>query len=115
MFFSSETCRFHDPVNDLESLGGLNIAVVTELNGPAHLSIRPEDIVLSREPLHSSARNAFRGQIVSISDRGTVVYVTVRVPPDFVCMITRSSLEEMGLGEGVWVYIAFKASAVHAF
>ena len=94
---------------------GLEIAAVTGLEGPVHASIRPEDIVLSREPLRSSARNVFRGRVVGISDRGTVVYVSVRVPPDFVCMITRRSLEEMGLREGVEVHIAFKASAVHVF
>lgn len=100
---------------------GVEIAVVTELSGRAHASIRPEDIVLSQEPLHSSARNSFRGRIVDIADRGTVVYVTVRVPgaialrSDFICMITRRSLEEMGLREGLEVYSAFKASAVHVF
>jgi len=80
-----------------------------------HASVRPEDIVLSRQPLLSSARNAFRGQIVDISDRGTIVYITVRIPPDFICMITRRSLEEMELKEGMMVHIAFKASAVHVF
>jgi len=39
----------------------------------------------------------------------------VRVPPDFTCVITRRSLEEMELREGLEVYIAFKASAVHIF
>jgi len=107
----------------LVTLNGLEIAAVTELEGPVHVSLRPEDIVLSREPFRSSARNAFRGRIVDISDRGRSVYVTVRIPfgsvqgkpPDFICVITRRSLEEMGLKEGVEVYIAFKASAVHVF
>jgi len=94
---------------------GVKMAVVTELSGQAHGSIRPEDIIISRKPLRSSARNSFRGRIVSVTDRGTFVYVTVRVPPDFTCMITRRSLEEMELREGLEVYIAFKASAVHIF
>ncbi|MEA3397592.1 MAG: tungstate ABC transporter ATP-binding protein WtpC [Chloroflexota bacterium] len=103
------------------SLNGIKIAVVTELSGRARASIRPEDIVLSQEPLRSSARNSFRSRIVDIADRGTVVYVTARVPgagalrSDFICMITRRSLEEMGLREGLEVYIAFKTSAVHVF
>jgi len=80
-----------------------------------HASIRPEDIIISREPLRSSARNCFQGRIVNIANKGTVVYVTVRVPPDFTCVITRRSLEEMELREGLEVYIAFKASAVHIF
>ena len=113
------------------SLNGIKIAVVTELAGRAHGSIRPEEIIISREPLRSSARNSFRGRIADIADRGTLVYVTVRVPcdpstnlragnaqgkpPDFTCVITRSSLEEMELREELEVYIAFKASAVHIF
>ncbi|HIP97512.1 MAG TPA: ABC transporter ATP-binding protein [Anaerolineae bacterium] len=112
-------------------LNGVEIAVVTGLTGRVHASIRPEEIVISREPLHSSARNSFRGRIVNIANRGAVVYVTVRVPfdatlqlrsgqaqgkpPDFISMITRRSLEEMELREGLEVYIAFKASAVHVF
>lgn len=109
----------------LEGAGGegLRIAVLTDLSGSVHASIRPEGIVLSREPLHSSMRNSFRGRVVGILDRGALIYVTVRVPSDgvppgatdFVCAITRPSLEEMGLEEGGEVFIAFKASAVHIF
>lgn len=102
---------------------GLEIAVLTDLSGLVHGSIRPEDIIISREPLRSSARNSFRGRIVDIADKGTVVYVTVRVPfgsaqgkpPDFTCVITRTSLEEMELRQGLEVYISFKASAIHVF
>jgi molybdopterin-binding protein len=99
----------------LVSINGVEIAAVTELHGPVHASIRPEEIILAREPLLSSARNAFQGRIVDISERGAVVYVTVCVPPDVICMITRRSLEEMALREGMEVHIAFKASAVHVF
>jgi molybdopterin-binding protein len=96
-------------------LNGIEIAVVTDLTGQVHGSIRPEDIILSKERLRSSARNSFCGRVVDVTDRGTVVYVTVCVPPDFICAITRASLEEMKLREGVEVYIALKASAVHVF
>ncbi|MFN3762473.1 MAG: ABC transporter ATP-binding protein, partial [Anaerolineae bacterium] len=61
---------------------GMQLAVLTDLSGSVHASIRPEDIVLSREPLHSSMRNSFRGRVVGIQDRGALIYVTVRVPPD---------------------------------
>jgi molybdopterin-binding protein len=97
------------------SLDGLEIAVLTELAGRVHASVRPEDIVLSRDPIRSSARNSFQGRIANIADRGTIIYVTVSVPPAFTCAITRTSLEEMELREGSEVYIAFKASAVHVF
>jgi molybdopterin-binding protein len=96
-------------------LDGLEIAVLTKLSGRVHASLRPEDIVLSREPLRSSARNVLKGTITDIVDRGVLIYVTVDVPPGFTCAITRTSLEEMALEQGAEAYIAFKASAVHVF
>jgi molybdate/tungstate transport system ATP-binding protein len=94
---------------------GIEIAVVTDLRGKFHGSIRPEDILISAEPLHSSARNSLCGTITSIIDRGSTLYLTVTVPPDFTCMVTRRSYKDMGLAEGQQVYLTFKASAVHIF
>jgi len=97
------------------AVDGLEIAALTELSGRVHASLRPEDIVLSQEPLHSSARNVFHGHVAEIVDRGTLIYITVDVPPAFTCVITRTSLEEMALQQGTEACIAFKASAVHVF
>ncbi|MBU0512792.1 MAG: ATP-binding cassette domain-containing protein [Chloroflexi bacterium] len=105
------------------SFGSVVTAVVTERTGAVHASIRPEDVIISKEPLRSSARNCFPGRIVDIADRGMLVYVTVRIssegtrdnPPDFTCVITRRSLGEMALKEYKLVHISFKASAVHIF
>ncbi|MFQ6100154.1 MAG: tungstate ABC transporter ATP-binding protein WtpC [Anaerolineae bacterium] len=107
----------------LFTLDGTQIAVVTELTGRVHVSIRPEDIFIFQGPLRSSVRNSFRGRVVEIADRGTLIYVTVRVPfdhaqgkpPEFTCVITRRSLDELELMEGQEICIAFKASAVHVF
>ncbi|HHK66906.1 MAG TPA: ABC transporter ATP-binding protein [Candidatus Acetothermia bacterium] len=97
------------------SIDGTEIVTVTEIRGPAHLSIRPEEILISRAALRSSARNCLPGRIIEIADRGTVVYVTVDVPPEFTCAVTRRSLAEMDLRVGMEVFISFKASAVHVF
>ncbi len=91
------------------------LAVVTDLRGKLHASVRPEDILISPELLHSSARNSFCGVITNIADRGSTLYLTVNLPPDFICLVTRRSFEEMGLAEGQKVYITFKASATHIF
>ncbi len=93
----------------------IELAVVTDLRGKLHASVRPEDILISTEPLHSSARNSFGGIITHIADRGSTLYLTVNLPPDFVCLITRRSFEEMGLAEGKKIYITFKATAIHIF
>lgn len=97
----------------VEIEGGLRIAAVGEREGPVHLLVRPEDILLSTAPLQSSARNCFHGRIAEIRDMGAVLHVIVDVPPKFTVLITRPSREEMGLEPGAEVYLAFKASAVH--
>ncbi|RLC77766.1 MAG: ABC transporter, partial [Chloroflexi bacterium] len=97
----------------VEIEGGLQVAVATDREGPVHLLVRPEDILLSTFPLQSSARNCFRGRVVEIRDAGAVFYVTVEVPPRFTVLVTRRSREEMGLRPGMEVCVTFKASAVH--
>ena len=72
-------------------------------------------ILISREPLHSDNLNSFTGTITRIADRGSVVYVTVDVPPEFTCLILHRSFEEMGIEEKQEVFIAFKASSVNVF
>lgn len=104
----------------LLSIGGTEVAVVTELTGQVYGSLRPEDIIISREPFRSSVRNSFPGRIAGIADRGSIIYVTVclstgKTPLELTCAITKRSLEELALREGEEVYAAFKASAVHVF
>jgi len=90
-------------------------------------TIRPEDILLSLKPLHSSARNSFLGEVTNIEDRAGIVSVTLepiaRLPDSksesistpFVAIITERSREEMGLKVGMDVYFTFKASCVNVF
>lgn len=99
----------------LFTVGGLEFEVATQLRGKAHASIRPEDILVSRRPLVSSARNSLKGRIAAIADRGSTVHLTVSTPTELVCMVTRRSFHELNLGEGAEVYITFKASSVHVF
>ena len=94
---------------------GTRLMAATEAQGKVRFSLRPEDILISKERLRSTARNSLQGTITHISHRGAIIYVTVSVPPDFVCLITRQSFEELELREDVRVFITFKASAIHIF
>lgn len=96
-------------------LGGEKLAVVTPLTGKRHASIRPEDILISREPLDSHAENSLLGTITRISDRGPVAHVWVNVPPEFTCLILHPSFEALGLEEGERIYLGFNTSAVNVF
>ncbi len=94
---------------------GTKLAVVTTRQGRAHASIRPEDILISREPLPSNAPNSLQGTITRIVDRGSVIYVKVNVPPEFTCLILRRSLKELALREKEMVFLTFEASDVNVF
>ncbi len=53
--------------------------------------------------------------ITDVVDRGPVIYVTVSVPPDFTCLVSRQSFGELDLRTGMEVYITIVVSAVHVF
>ena len=96
---------------------GINIVSATLKPGSVHVSIRPEDILVSTKQIVSSARNSFKGKIASIVDAGTILRIAVDVGIDvpFIVAITKQSFDEMNLKTGGEVYITFKASAVHVF
>jgi len=112
---------FHGEVQDTPGgesvfcLEGQKLAVVTALRGPRYASIRPENISISKDGLNCSDVNKLPGTICRISDRGSIAYITVDVPPEFTCLVLQPTLEEMELEEKQKVFITFKASAVNVF
>jgi molybdopterin-binding protein len=97
------------------NVDGTEFIIATDVDGSCHASIRPEDILLSSEPIRSSARNCFPGTITHVIDKGSTLYVTVSIPPELSCLVTRHSFEEMELHEGKKVFLTFKASSIHLF
>jgi tungstate transport system ATP-binding protein len=76
------------------------------------ISVDPNDIIISKEPISSSARNLFSGQIIEMMKDADRVMVTVRTDEDFRIAVTERSVKEMGLFIGEKVSIAFKASSI---
>ncbi|MDI6805299.1 MAG: ABC transporter ATP-binding protein [Candidatus Bathyarchaeia archaeon] len=92
--------------NDVE------VAATSRCQGKVSVFISPEDIILSKNPFVSSARNILKGKIVEISDLGSIVRLKVDVGKPFTVQITKSSFNEMKLNLNSEVYITFKASSV---
>ncbi len=96
--------------------GPLTLQVYTDKTGPAIVALPPDDIVVSAEPLHSSARNEFRGRIRRISEDGRGgVTLTVDAGVDLVVRITHAALAELGLTIGSPVVLSIKTMAVRVF
>jgi tungstate transport system ATP-binding protein len=80
---------------------------------PTAIAIDPEDIIVSRHPLDSSARNCFPGRVLKVEeDKGSII-LTVDCGPILLARITRHSYEEMALNVGARVHLTFKSSAIH--
>jgi molybdopterin-binding protein len=91
----------------------LKIEASFRRTGDTTIYVRPEDILISNNPLRSSARNEFKGIIVGVSDLGAVVKLRVDAGEEFVVQITKASFTEMQLNAGSQVFLTFKASSVH--
>ena len=96
--------------------GPLEIQVITDRTGPATIAISPTDIVVSREPLHSSARNQFIGRVSRVSEDGRGgVSLMVDVGVELAVRITRGALDDLGITLGASVVLSVKAVAIKVF
>ncbi|RZB34693.1 MAG: molybdate/tungstate transport system ATP-binding protein [Desulfobacteraceae bacterium Eth-SRB1] len=95
--------------------GGITIVSTTPAYGNLFASIRPEEIFVSKQPIVSSARNSFHGNVENIIDKGVILNLLIDVGIPFIVVITRQSLDSMKLKISDSVYITFKAAAVHVF
>ncbi len=108
---------FSSRENGLSSIAvnGNRLVSAALAEGDVYTTIRPESILLSLDPIRSSARNMFRGRIARIMDEGGIVKVEVDAGMRLVAAITRYSFDDMKLDRGREVFLAFKATDVHVF
>jgi len=91
---------------------GVQIEVTAQRQGDTAVFINPQDIILSKTAVESSARNTFKGKITEIKDLDLLVKLEVNVGKPFTVQITKQSFSEMGLCLNAEVFITFKASSV---
>jgi tungstate transport system ATP-binding protein len=96
-------------------IGGITVDVVTDRKGPVTLAIPPEEIVLSRAPLESSARNTVVGRIIRVAEQGAAMRVTIDGGVELIALVTRRSFEELGFAVGGTAHASFKSVAVRVF
>jgi tungstate transport system ATP-binding protein len=92
--------------------GGLRLELPAESH-PRAVTIDADDILVSRAPLASSARNQLPGRIVAIAHETNGVLLTVDCGQLLRARITEPSLAGLRLAVGSEVWVTFKALAVH--
>lgn len=77
--------------------------------------ISHDDIILSRETLHSSAQNCFEGRVVSVRPKGKSVVVALDCGFPLESEISEYSLRELDIRPGKNYSVVFKSSAVKLY
>ncbi|HYO48171.1 MAG TPA: ATP-binding cassette domain-containing protein [Gemmatimonadota bacterium] len=77
--------------------------------------VPPRTITLSLEPPRGSARNVIAGRVASIDTTGDRARVTLDTLPPLTAEITRKSLGELGIAEGIAVHAAIKVTEIETF
>lgn len=91
---------------------GVKICVSTDLEGKGKISVRPEDIILSKGPLISSARNVIKGTVTDIFSNEKSVKVLLDIGIPLIISITKQSMLNLNIKTGDELYAVFKAMAV---
>jgi tungstate transport system ATP-binding protein len=91
---------------------GVQIEATVQRQGVTSIFVNPQDIIVSKSAVASSARNVFKGKIIEIFDLGSLVKLKVDIGKPFTVQITKRSFSEMALNLNSEVFIAFKASSV---
>jgi tungstate transport system ATP-binding protein len=99
-------------------IGGQRVEVAAEaaVGERVRLCLRPEDVILAPGAAAlpaQSARNRLGGTVVQVVAAGAHSRVVVDCGFPLVALVTRRSLEDLALAEGVRVTAAFKATAPH--
>lgn len=102
----------HEDSEVIASIGDVKIFAVTEIRGKAKISIRPENIILSKGTFTSSARNSLKGNVTGVDIEGSKVIVTVDIGVPIKALITVKSMEELDIQKGTELYAVFKTMSV---
>jgi molybdopterin-binding protein len=96
----------------VELENGVVIEALSKRSGNVSVYIPPQDIIVSREVVLSSARNTLKGKVAEIDIRESTALLTIDVGINLLVQITKTSLERLSIAIGNEVYATFKASSV---
>jgi len=91
---------------------GVRVILPEARKGQVHFSIPPEEILLSRQEIPSSAPNTFQGRVVGMNADRRRILVTVDVGVNLVTVITPKLLDDLDLKVGDFVSVSFKVFSI---
>lgn len=101
--------------NQLFDTGKIQIMLADSTQNYKHVSIDPNEIVLSQEQLVSSMRNQFHGKVTAITDEMDKIRVSVSAGELFQVTITYQAFKELEISLADQLWVNFKSNAILAF
>jgi molybdate transport system ATP-binding protein len=95
--------------------GGSSLVVADPPEGDVLLVVHPRAIVLHARRPEGTARNVWPTVVEGLDRAGDRVRVTVGAPLPMVAEVTQAAVHELGLGAGVPVWMAVKATEITVF
>ncbi len=93
--------------------GSVTITASSQAEGAVVATLHAEDVIVSKAPFASSARNCLAGTVTELVPAGSTIKVVIDAGFPLVALLTRESCHELELEQNSRVYATFKASAVH--
>ena len=85
-------------------------------DGDFRVAVLPlDELILSRAPLASSARNQLRGRVTRVEPEDRLLRVTLQCGVELQALITTAAAAEIGVEAGRDCVVTFKASAVRLY
>ena len=94
---------------------GVTIKSASGLEGEVWLSIRPEDIYISRPGFDEPGLNSLTAEVKGVIDRGRLIEAEMDAGLPLVTVLSRQSAQKIGLHPGKAVHVTFRAEDVHLF
>lgn len=96
----------------MQICAGIEIVFSTKRRGKSYIAIDPEDIIISKEAVRTSARNTFSGSIIKMESLGPNIRLLIDVGVPIYSVITKQSFKEMDINLGMPVCVSFKVNSV---
>jgi len=91
----------------------LSIKTGIQKTEKSYISIRADEIIVSKKPLESSALNCFKGKIKEVINLSHNIQLNIKVKEIFFkVIVTEKSRSRMNMQKNKDVYISFKANSV---
>ena len=74
--------------------------------------VKPENVIVSKHSVDTSARNRFFGKVIEVTDLGPTIRLKILGDTRITAIVTRRSFFEMQLNIGSDVHAFFKATSV---